>query len=74
MKGMKVSVSLPGEDVEFLDAYARTHAYPSRSAVVHQAIHAFRLVELNEAYREAWDEWQESVDAELWETTTGDGL
>jgi Arc/MetJ-type ribon-helix-helix transcriptional regulator len=71
---MKVSVSLPGEDIEFLDAYASTHAYPSRSAVVHQAIRAFRRGELHDAYRDAWDEWKEGGDADLWDTTTGDGL
>ena len=31
---MKLSVSLPEEDVEFLDQYARTQGYQSRSAVV----------------------------------------
>jgi Arc/MetJ-type ribon-helix-helix transcriptional regulator len=71
---MKVSVSLPGEDVEFLDTYASTHAYPSRSAVVHQAIRAFRRGELHDAYRDAWDEWSASDDAEIWEATSGDGL
>jgi Arc/MetJ-type ribon-helix-helix transcriptional regulator len=71
---MKVSVSLPREDVEFLDAYASAHAHTSRSAVVHQAISAFRFAELNDAYSDAWDEWTENVDAELWDTTTGDGL
>ena len=34
---MKLSVSLPSEDVEFLDEYARTQGYPSRSAAAHAA-------------------------------------
>jgi Arc/MetJ-type ribon-helix-helix transcriptional regulator len=72
--GMKVSVSLPGEDVEFLDAYAAIHAFPSRSAVVHKAIDALRLGDLDDAYRDAWDEWTESGDADLWNTTMGDGI
>lgn len=71
---MKVSVSLPGEDVEFLDAYANAHAFPSRSAVVHEAIRAFRRGELHDAYREAWDEWSANDDANIWETAIGDGL
>ncbi|MGA9875367.1 MAG: ribbon-helix-helix domain-containing protein [Solirubrobacteraceae bacterium] len=71
---MKVSVSLPGDDVAFLDAYASAHAYPSRSAVVHQAIHVFRRGGLRDAYRDAWDEWAQSKDAEDWEMTTSDGL
>ena len=71
---MKVSVSLPREDIEFLDAYASAHAHTSRSAVVHQAISAFRFTQLNDAYSDAWDEWTEKGDAELWDATTGDGL
>jgi Arc/MetJ-type ribon-helix-helix transcriptional regulator len=71
---MKVSVSLPGEDVAFLDAYAQAHAFPSRSAVVHKAIDALRLGDLDDAYRDAWDEWTERGEANLWDTTTGDGI
>lgn len=33
---MKVSVSLPGQDVEFLDAYAREQGLESRSAALHR--------------------------------------
>jgi len=32
--GMKISISLPDEDVEFLDEYARSIGTVSRSAVV----------------------------------------
>jgi Arc/MetJ-type ribon-helix-helix transcriptional regulator len=71
---MKVSVSLPREDVEFLDAYANAHAYPSRSAVLHQAIRTFRRGELREAYRDAWGEWSASDDADIWEAASGDGV
>ena len=71
---MKVSVSLPGEDVAFLDAYASTHAYQSRSAVVHQAIRVLRLGELREAYGDAWAEWDADGEAESWNAVVGDGL
>lgn len=71
--GMKVSVSLPGEDVEFLDAYAQAHAL-SRSAVVHQAIRGLRLGELSGAYGQAWEEWATAGEAQRWESTAGDGL
>ncbi len=74
MRGMKVSVSLPDDDVEFLDAYASAHAAPSRSAVVQKAIHALRMRDLGDEYRAAWDEWSSSDDAELWDATAGDGL
>jgi Arc/MetJ-type ribon-helix-helix transcriptional regulator len=71
---MKVSMSLPEEDIAFLDEYANAHAFQSRSAVVHKAIGVLRLDGLEEAYREAWDEWTESGEADLWDTTTGDGV
>lgn len=71
---MKVSVSLPTEDVEFLDAYAAAHAFSSRSAALQQAIRVLRLSELNDAYGAAFMEWEQSGEAERWDTTTGDAL
>ena len=74
MLGLKLSVSLPAEDVEVLDAYASEHAAASRSAVLHEAIQALRLRGLGEAYRAALDEWLTGEDAESWDATSGDGL
>ena len=71
---MKPSVSLPGEDVAFLDAYADAHEMASRSAVVQQAIGALRREQLPNAYRQAWEEWGVSADAEAWDQAVGDGL
>jgi Arc/MetJ-type ribon-helix-helix transcriptional regulator len=71
---MKVSVSLPGEDVAFLDAYAAAHAAASRSAVVQQAIALLRASELADAYGPAWEEWARSDEADAWEQTTADDL
>jgi Arc/MetJ-type ribon-helix-helix transcriptional regulator len=71
---MKLSVSLPDEDVEFLDQYARTQGYDSRSAVVHKAVRLLRASELGGDYAEAWEEWSESGDAEAWDVAVGDGL
>jgi len=71
---MKISVSLPAEDVEFLDSYAQSQGYESRSAVVHTAVRMLRSSKLGDAYAEAWLEWEESDDSELWEKTTADGL
>ncbi len=70
---MKVSVSLPGEDVAFLDEYASAHAYASRSAVVHHAIRTLRLGELYQAYGDSWAEWDASGEAESWDAVVGDG-
>ena len=71
---MKLSVSLPDEDVEFLDSYARTKGYASRSAVVHRAVRLLRANELGPDYAEAFTEWAASDDAELWEDAAGDGI
>ena len=71
---MKVSMSLPEGDVEFLDSYARTQGYPSRSAVLHKAVRLLRAAELGDAYEEAWGEWAATGEAEVWEVATGDGV
>lgn len=71
---MKVSVSLPGEDVQFLDAYARKQGLESRSAALQRAVRLLRTAELVAPYEAAWDEWQRSGEADAWEPTVGDGL
>lgn len=71
---MKVSVSLPVDDVDFLDKYAKEQGYDSRSAVLHKAVHLLKVAELAPAYEAAWKEWDESGEHELWEQTTADGL
>jgi Arc/MetJ-type ribon-helix-helix transcriptional regulator len=71
---MKVSVSLPAEDVAFLDEYARNEGFESRSAVLHKAVGLLKVGELSSAYAEAWRDWGGSEDAADWETTTSDGL
>ena len=71
---MKVSVSLPGDDVQFLDEYAREQGLESRSAALHRAVRLLRTAGLGGAYEAAWDEWAARGDADLWESTTGDGL
>ena len=71
---MKVSVSLPGEDVEFLDAYAREQGLESRSAALHRAVRLLRVAELGGTYESAWDEWIADGEAGHWESTTGDGV
>ena len=72
--GMKLSVSLRGQDVEFLDAYARAHGKASRSAALTDAVRALRDAELGQEYEQAIDEWDEGDDAELWERTSSDGI
>lgn len=69
---MKLSVSLPEEDVEFLDAYAQAQGVASRSAVVHRAVRLLRASQLGPAYEDAWDEWV-GDDEQAWEVTAADG-
>jgi Arc/MetJ-type ribon-helix-helix transcriptional regulator len=71
---MKVSISLPDEDVNFLDAYASSQGFASRSAVVHKAVRLLRASELGAAYEDAWKEWTVGHEAEAWEPTASDGL
>ena len=75
---MKVSVSLPAEDVSFLDAYTRGRGMPSRSATVHEAVRCLRDATESESlsrdYEAAWSPWAAGGDAAGWESTAGDGL
>jgi Arc/MetJ-type ribon-helix-helix transcriptional regulator len=69
---MKVSVSLPGEDVQYLDEYVKEQGLESRSAALHRAVRLLRTAELGGTYEAAWEEWED--EAALWESTTGDGV
>ena len=71
MKGMKISVSLPDEDVAFLDAYAIREVGASRSAAVHRAVESLRMAELGTAYEEAFAEGTQEGD---WDGVAADGL
>lgn len=72
---MKLSVSIPDSDVEFLDDYAARRGYPSRSAVVQQALRMLRDDEgLADAYAAAYDEWAGSDDEADWDAVAGDGV
>jgi Arc/MetJ-type ribon-helix-helix transcriptional regulator len=71
---VKVSVSLPDDDVDFLDSYADSHGVASRSAVLHKAVRLLRASELGAAYEDAWANWATGGDGALWDTTVGDGL
>jgi Arc/MetJ-type ribon-helix-helix transcriptional regulator len=71
---MKVSVSLPEDDVAFLDAYAQSQGIVSRSAAVHKAVGLLRATELGDAYSEAFQSWDEDGDTEAWDAVAADGL
>lgn len=71
---MKLSVSLPEDDVEFLDEYALAVGASSRSAVVQKAVRLLRSSQLGVAYSQAWEEWERSEDSEIWQSTCADGM
>ena len=71
---MKVSVSLPSDDVRFLDEYAAGQGLESRSAALQKAVRLLRVSELSAEYESAWDEWHASDDSGAWESTAGDGV
>ena len=71
---MKLSVSLPDDDVEFLDAYAERLGISSRSAALHKAVRLLRASELGEAYKDAWETWERSGDSTMWDGTKSDGI
>jgi Arc/MetJ-type ribon-helix-helix transcriptional regulator len=70
---MKVSVSLPEDDIDFVDHYARERG-ATRSSVMHEAVQMLRHRNLAMDYEAANDEWVTSGEADIWDAVTGDGL
>jgi Arc/MetJ-type ribon-helix-helix transcriptional regulator len=71
---VKLSVSLPDDDVAALDDYARAQGLKSRSAAVQRAIRMLRHPALERDYAAAWDEWEASGEEAAWESAAADGL
>ena len=69
---MKVSVSIPDEDVEFLDNYTKTHQIESRSAALRRAIRLLRASELGDAYAAAFAEWADDSANDAWDNAVVD--
>lgn len=72
--GMKLSISMPDDDVAFVDQYAKDQGYPSRSAVLVTAVRILRSQKLGDSYAEAWQQWEESGDDDLWDRAAADGI
>ena len=70
---MKLSISLPEEEVGFVDAYARSQGIKSRSGVIQTALRLLRTRELADDYASAWAEWDEEDD-KTWDRSSRDGL
>jgi Arc/MetJ-type ribon-helix-helix transcriptional regulator len=71
---MKLSVSVSEADLAVLDSYVERTGLPSRSAGVQRAIRMLRFPTLEDDYSQAWDEWSESGEDDVWDEATGDGL
>jgi Arc/MetJ-type ribon-helix-helix transcriptional regulator len=71
---MKISVSLPDADIEFIDRYAECHDVKTRSSVLHKAVKLLQEDDLGDAYEEAFIEWEESGEGAVWDRALRDGL
>lgn len=69
MSGEKISVSLPGPVVRFVESYKDNHQCKSRSQVIELALRLLQEKDLEDAYRQA----NEEIDTK-WEVTSTDGL
>jgi Arc/MetJ-type ribon-helix-helix transcriptional regulator len=74
MATTKLSISVDPSLARFVEHYQKRHDIPTKSEVVERALTALREAELAQQYADAYREWAETEDAELWETTVADGL
>ena len=70
---MKLSVSLPDEDVAFLDRYAASQGTALGLRWCTRPFDSF-APHSSDRVQDAWAEWAEGPDADLWETAISDGL
>lgn len=66
---MKLSISLPDDDVTYLDEAVESGTYASRSAAIARALRLLRSADLGEMYDIAFKEWAASGDADDWDAT-----
>ncbi|WP_062518827.1 ribbon-helix-helix domain-containing protein [Demequina silvatica] len=75
---VKLSISLPEDDIKVLDALVAAGAASNRSAAVHSAIErlveAERERELEAQLIDAMREWKDSGEHAAWDGVAGDGV
>lgn len=71
---MKLSVSLSEADVAVLDEYMRNAGLTSRSAALQHAVKLLRHPRLERDYADAWQEWADAGDDDVWNSAIEDGL
>lgn len=70
----KLSLSLNEKDVAFLDQQTLEGRFASRSAAVQEAVRMLRESRLADAYAEAFAEWRESGEEDVWAAASADGV
>ena len=65
----KLSISLPKQQCEFIDAYQAMNHYKSRSEVIKKALHLLQQTQLEKCYMEANSEIDDAFDS-----ASSDGL
>ena len=67
-------MSLPDDDIRFLDELAEERGWGSRSAALQRAVRLLRTAELGAAYEAAFDEWTVDETSAAWDAVAGDGM
>lgn len=70
---VKLSVSLSDDDLVYLDKIA-ADMKGNRSAAIHRLLRIQRELDAEDAYAQAFDEWEGSGEESIWDGTTRDGL
>ncbi len=70
----RFSISVSREIARFVETYQQKNDVKSRSEVIERALKLLREKELQQAYYEAGQEWLAGEDADLWESTSADGI
>jgi Arc/MetJ-type ribon-helix-helix transcriptional regulator len=71
---MKLSISVPDEQMALIDRVMTAQGLTSRSAAIQQGIELWLNQALVDDYAAAFKEWDRSGDSTAWETVVGDGL
>ena len=71
---MKLSISVPDEQVELIDRVMTAQGLTSRSAAIQQGIELWLNQALVEDYTAAFREWDASGESAEWESVAADGL
>lgn len=69
----KISISLQDEALTALDQFIADKNLPSRSAAIQEAIAMMTSTNLQNAYAQAFTEWNDEQ-AEDWDTVSSDGI